>query len=184
MRWIVNAVAAGLLFAAAVCGAAAETNIQIGPGSPDGPPVAIGPGWKYERRASDVHMFICQQESCDRSSRVSYRLYARNDSMTLESFRREQENVVKLLEQRGAPGTRIQILSVEGDQGTNFPRIYKAKRLTTAADGHKEYVISSLLLGQGSSASLISSSLDEKATDANHAVFALAVMLLVNRPKP
>jgi hypothetical protein len=184
MRRIGKAFAALLLLAASACDAAAETNIQVGPSSPGGPPVAVGPGWKYELRGADVHMFICQQESCNRTSRVSYRLYTRNDTMTLEGFRREQETVVKMLEQRAPPGTQIAILSIEGDEGTGLPRVYKSKRLMTAADGRKEYVISSVLFGQGSSASLISSSLDEKATDANHAVFALAVMLLVNQPKP
>jgi hypothetical protein len=175
---------AALLLAASVQGAAAESTIQIGPSSPGGPPVAVGPDWRYERRGTDVHMFICEQPSCDRSSRVSYRLYARNDSMTLVSFRREQETVVKALQERAPPGMRIEIVSVEGDDGASFPRMYKAKRLQTAPDGRKEYVISALLLGQGLSASLISSSRDEKATDANHAVFALAVMLLVNRSQP
>lgn len=183
MRSIGKAFALVLLLAASACGAAAETTIQIGPGaSADGPPVALGPGWKYERRGADVHMFICQQESCNRSSRVSYRLYARNDTMNLAAYRREQETVVKALQERAPPGTRIEVLSTGGDDGTQLPRMYKSKRLTTGPDGRKEYVISSVLLGRGLSASLISSSLDEKATDANHSVFALAVMLLVNRP--
>jgi hypothetical protein len=183
MRWIGIALV-GLLLAAPVHGAVAESTIQIGPSSPGGPPVAVGPDWRYERRGADVHMFICEQQSCDRSSRVSYRLYVRNDTMTLAAYRREQETVVKALQERAPPGTQIAILSIEGDDGASFPRMYKAKRLMTLPDGRKEYVISSLLLGQGSSASLISSSLDQKATDANHAVFALAVMLLVNRPPP
>src|SRR5262249_2424441 len=146
------------------------------------PPFAIGPGWRYDKRPSDVHMFICEQDSCNRSSRVSYRLYARDDSITLERFRREQASVVKALEQRAPPGTRIPIVSIEGDGGAKLPRMYKAKRLITAPNGDKEYVISSLLLGQGAAASLISSSLDEKAADANHAVFAIGTMLLVNLP--
>ena len=175
---------AALLLAASFQGASAESTIQIGPSSPAGPPVAVGPSWKYERRGADVHMFICQEPSCHSSSRVSYRIYARNDTMTLEAFRGEQQTVVKALTERAPPGMRIEILSVEGDDGKGLPRIYKAKRMQTAADGRKEYVISAVVLGQGASASVISSSLDEKAADANHAVFALAVALFVNRPSP
>lgn len=173
-----------LLLVACTSVAAAQSTIQIAPQSSSGPPVAFGPAWKYERRGADVHMFICQEESCDRSSRVSYRLYARNDTMTREAYRREQETVVKALTERGPPGRRIEILSVEGDDGKGLPRMYKAKRLQTNEDGRREYLTSAVVLGQGASASLISSSSDEKAADANHALFAVALMLVVNRAPP
>src|SRR5215831_1839825 len=104
MRGLRRFLAAAILIAAT--GTAAAQGAPKGP-EPDAaaPPFAIGPGWRYDKRPSDVHMFICEQDSCNRSSRVSYRLYARDDSITLERFRREQASVVKALEQRAPPGT-------------------------------------------------------------------------------
>jgi hypothetical protein len=128
-------------------------------------------------------MFLCQQDSCDRSSRVSYRVYAPDNTFTLARFREGQEAVVKAMEQRGAPGTRIEILGIEGDEGGALPRMYKSRRVVTSPDGSKEYSVSALLLGARYSASLISSSHNEKASTANHALFGLAVLLLVSAPE-
>jgi hypothetical protein len=98
----------GSIFAIAMLaglpGARAQPNIQISPSGSDNPPVAIGPGWRYERRPSELHMFICLQDSCDRSSRVSYRVYAAVEPITLEKYRQEQERVVKALQERAPPG--------------------------------------------------------------------------------
>ena len=112
-RWLLFAAA---VFACVPAAASAQSTIQVGP-----PPGNVerrasgcdGPGWRYERRPPDVHMFLCQQDSCDRSSRVSYRLYAPDNTMTLERFRREQETVAKALEQRAPAGARIAILGIE-----------------------------------------------------------------------
>ena len=79
----------------------AQPTIHIGPppGTSDtAPPVSIGPGWRYERRPPDIHMFHCQQDSCDRSSRVSYRIYAPDNTVTLQRFRHEQETLIRALE--------------------------------------------------------------------------------------
>jgi hypothetical protein len=177
-----------LIFAVAMLtqSAVAQTNIQIGPpagASPnDSPPVSISPGWRYQRAPNDVHAFFCEQDQCDRSSRVSYRLYAPDNSLTLEKFREQQKQAVQMLQERGPPGTRIAILGIEGS-GEGIPRIFKSRRLVTNPDGSKEYVISSLIVGSRASATLISSSRDEKAVDKNHAQFGVAVMLFV-APEP
>jgi hypothetical protein len=159
--------------------ASAEPAIQFGQPGSEAPPVAVGPGWRYERRG-DVHVFHCMQESCNRTSRVSYRLYRPDTSLTLEKFRQGQQEAAKALEQRGPPGTRITIVRIEGDDGGKLPRMYKSTRTMTVPNAPKEFVISSALLGARLSATLISSSTDEKATDTNHALFGVAVMLLIN----
>lgn len=159
--------------------ASAEPTIQFGQSGSEAPPVAVGPGWRYERRG-DMHIFHCIQDNCDRTSRVSYRLYQPDTSLTLEKFRQGQQEAVKALEQRGPPGTRITIVRVEGDDGGSLPRMYKSKRTMAVPNAPKEFAISSALLGTRLSATLISSSTDEKATDANHALFGVAVMLLIN----
>lgn len=163
--------------------ASAQPTIRLGPPpgtSGDAPPVAIGPGWRYERRPPDVHMFHCRLDSCDRSSRVSYRILAPDNAFTLARFRSEQEKVAKLLEQRAPTGTRIAILGIEGDDNAKLPRMYKSRRLVTSPDGSKEYSVSALLLGARYAASLISSSRDEKASTANHALFGVAVLLVIS----
>jgi len=98
--------------------------------------------------------------------------------MTLETFRSEQQQVVKFLEQR-TPGQRITILGLEGDSGTAVPRIFKARRLTVSVNGASEYGISGMLFGSRAAASLISTSRDEKASNDNFAIFAVAVMLVL-----
>jgi hypothetical protein len=98
--------------------------------------------------------------------------------MTLEAFRSSQQQVAKAFEQRSS-GQRVTILGVEGDSGTAVPRMYKARRKTVAADGASEYVVSGVLFGSKASASLISSSRDEKVSNANYALFGVAMMLYV-----
>lgn len=161
-------------------GVSAQT-LSVSPTGKDRPPVAVS-GWRYEQVPNGVHMFLCEQASCIPGSKVSYRFYAAGDPMTLETFRSSQQQIAKALEQR-SPGQRITILAVEGDSGTAVPRMFKARRKTVAADGTSEYVVSGVLFGSKASASLISSSRDEKASSANYALFGVAVMLFVTSAK-
>jgi len=164
------------LAAAGIGGVSAQT-LFVSPTGKDKPPVAVS-GWRYDAAPNDVHMFVCEQASCIPGSKVSYRFYAAGDPMTLEGFRKGQEQVVKALEQR-SPGQRITILGVEGDSGTAVPRMFKARRKTVAADGSSEYVVSGMVFGSKAAASVISSSRDEKTSNANYALFGVAMMLFV-----
>jgi hypothetical protein len=170
-----------VVLAAAGIGSASAQTLFVSPTGKDKPPVAVS-GWRYEQIPNDVHMFLCEQASCIPGSKVSYRFYAAGDPMTLETFRSSQQQVAKALEQR-SPGQRITILGVEGDSGTAVPRMFKARRKTVAADGSSEYVVSGVLFGSKASASVISSWRDEKASNANYALFAVAVMLFVTTAK-
>jgi hypothetical protein len=161
---------------AGTAGASAET-LFVSPTGKDRPPVSVS-GWRYEQAPNDVHMFLCEQASCIPGSKVSYRFYAAGDPMTLEAFRQGQEQIAKALEQR-SPGQRITILAVEGDSGTAVPRMFKARRKTVAADGTSEYVVSGMVFGSKAAASVISSSRDEKGSNANYALFGVAMMLFV-----
>lgn len=161
---------------AGIGGVSAQT-LFVSPAGKDRPPVAVS-GWRYEAVPNDVHMFLCEQASCIPGSKVSYRFYAAGDPMTLETFRSQQEQVVKTLEQR-SPGQRITILAVEGDSGSAVPRMFKARRRTVAASGASEYVVSGMLFGSRAAASVISTARDEKASNDNFALFAVAVMLFV-----
>ena len=97
--------------------------------------------------------------------------------MDLEQFRRQQEMIVRTLEQRAAPGTHIDLIAVEGDNHAGLPRLFKSRRIVTAPDGTKEYIISGLIIGSRFSSSLISSSSEEKANDTYYALFAVALTL-------
>ena len=146
-------------------------------GAERGPPFSVG-GFRYELRANDVHMFLCEQPACGAQSRVSYRFYPPGNTMTLEQFREEQTQVVKMLEQR-TPGQKISILGIDGDSGTKVPRLFKARRLMVKPDGTKEYQVSGYLFGDRGAASLISSAATEKASSVNYAQFAIGVMLVL-----
>ena len=71
------------------------------------------------------------------------------------------------------------VLRRDGAAILQQPRMHKARRKTVAADGTSEYVVSGVLFGSKASASLISSSRDEKASNANYALFGVAMMLFV-----
>jgi hypothetical protein len=164
-----------------------QPGIAPHPPAAEMPPVAVGPDWSYEKRGQDVHMFLCRHARCAPPSRVSYRLYAPNSTMTLEQFRRDQEHVVKALQERAPEGTRIEILEITGDEGSGPSKMFTSRRRVTLRDGNKEFVSSSMLLGTRYSASLISSSLSEEASRGNHAIFVMGVMLFINaspQPKP
>jgi uncharacterized protein YndB with AHSA1/START domain len=148
----------------------------------DGPPVAIG-GWRYEKGANDVHLFHCEMAACVPGSRVSYRFYAAGTTLPFAQYRSEQEMVVKALQQRAAPGTKITIVAIEGDDTATLPRMYKTRRLTIQPDGSQEHVHSGILMGERASVSLISSSRDEKAATGSYAQYALGLMLVIQMPK-
>jgi hypothetical protein len=177
-----RALAAALLLVAMVAGSG-DVSAQSAPAASVlsvAPPVSVS-GWRYERSGSDAHIFHCEQPSCVLGSKVSYRLYAPGNAMTVEQFRAEQDTVVKALEQR-TPGQKITIVGVDGDKGSAVPRMFQARRLKVTPDGAREYQVSGMLFGERANASLISSSPTEKAGNANYAQFAAGVMLVL-RPK-
>jgi hypothetical protein len=165
-------------------GIGAGMGLQSAPAqpAPDGPPMAVG-GWRYEKGANDVHLFHCEVATCVPGSRVSYRFYPAGTTMPLAQYRSEQEMVVKALQQRAAPGTKITILAIEGEDVTTLPRTYKTQRLTVAADGAQEHVHSGLLMGEKASVSLISSSRDEKAVGASYTQYGIGLLLLIQTPR-
>jgi hypothetical protein len=170
----------GALLLVSMIAGLGEVAAQSPPAAPVlsvGPPVSVS-GWRYERSGSDAHIFHCEQPSCGFGSKVSYRLYAPGNSMTVEQFRGEQDKIVKALEER-TPGEKITIVGVDGDKGSAVPRMFQARRLKVAPDGKREYQVSGMLFGARANASLISSSLTEKIGNANYAQFAAGVMLIL-----
>ncbi|HKY85689.1 MAG TPA: hypothetical protein VJL90_02890, partial [Pseudorhodoplanes sp.] len=175
-----RAAALGLMLLASIAAGAptpvlAQAQSAPQPNASDQPPVSVL-GWRYEKGANDVYVFYCEQARCVPGSKVSYRLYANSAPvMSLEEFRRSQEQVVKLLEQRGPAGTKFQILGVEGDNKTDRPALMKSIRLITKADGTQEYGYTGVIMGKKLDASVISSSPDRNAAASNYAQFAAGV---------
>ncbi|MGY3453474.1 hypothetical protein [Bradyrhizobium sp. USDA 4353] len=160
-------------------GVRAET--PAAPPSAAAAPFAVS-GWKPQRpNGTDVTFFLCEDAKCSPGSKVSYRLYPPNTTMTIEQFRASQEQTIKPLDQR-VPGQTTTILGVDGDKGTGVPRVFRVRRLKVAPDGTKEYQVSGVLFGVKGSASLISSADSEKGSTGNFAQFATPVMVLLGSP--
>src|SRR5262249_6081430 len=90
----------------------------------DTPPVAVGSDWRYEKRSAegaDLHQFWCQQPGCGPHSAVSYRIYAPHAPMTLEQYQQDQDRILRVLQERAAPGTKITLLDATGDAGGKLP---------------------------------------------------------------
>ena len=179
---LIPSIVRGLTVVVAVAAGFESAQAEPGPSPSDAPPVAMS-GWRYDKGASDVHLFQCQEAACVPGSRVSYRFYPAGTTMSLAQYRGEQEAVIKALQQRAPQGTSIKIVAIEGEDVATLPRMFKTLRLTIAPDGSQEHVHSGLLMGEKASVSLISSSRDEKAANTSYTQYALALMLLIHQPR-
>jgi len=173
-----------LVTAGALTPALAQAQPAQQPGAADPPPVSVT-GWRFQKGANDVYVFYCEQPQCVPGSKVSYRLYANSAPVvSLEEFRRQQEQVAKLLQERGPAGMKVQILGVEGDNKTERPALIKSIRLHTMADGTQEYGHSGIIMGKKLDASVISSSRDQNAAKVNYAQFAAGVAVYAQALAP
>ncbi|MGJ5133213.1 hypothetical protein [Bradyrhizobium sp. SZCCHNRI1073] len=176
LRWLLLSVSLSLV--TGVGAARAETPSTTPSVATPPLPFTVG-GWKPQRpNGTDVTFFLCDDAKCGPGSKVSYRLYGPNTTMTIEQFRASQDQTVKLLDQR-VPGQTTTILGVEGGKGSGLPRMFYARRLKVSPGGEKEYQVSGMLFGARGSASLISSATGEANSTANFKQFAVPVMLLL-----
>lgn len=135
-------------------------------------------GWSYKLLGQDVHGYTCQTK-CAPGSNVSYRWYGPdfNTRMTVAQFREQQEQAVKMLQERLPPGSKIEIVAITEEKPGDV-RILKSQRVTTFENGRKQHVISSFVFGPGTPFSLISSGDDEAAVKANFLQFAAATTVV------
>ncbi len=134
-------------------------------------------GWRYQPQGRDVSLYTCEQQ-CDPTSRVSYRLYDANLTLTQDEFRTQQAAAVKMLQERMQEGGRVEVVAITEDR-QHDRRVLKAERLHSHANGRKEHVISSFVFGGNRPFSLISSADNEKAARDNFALFLPRVILAV-----
>jgi len=137
-------------------------------------------GWSYKLLGQDVHGYSCQTQ-CVAGSSVSYRFYGADfdTKMTLDQFREQQRQAVKMLQEqrRVPPGAKIEIVSIT-EEKIGDGRMLKSQRLTTLEDSRTGHAISSFVFGPWAPFSLISSGPDEATTKANFAQFLAPVVVV------
>jgi hypothetical protein len=136
-------------------------------------------GWRSIKGPNDLHVYVCGRPGCAPESRVSFLLY-QGSAIAPGQFHRQRELVAELLQEHSVPCAPV----------------YGAIRLAapmpmpcvaTAPDGSKSYETIGTVNGTNWSASLISSSSDEAASEANYRLFEAKLKAVMNpgpRAKP
>jgi hypothetical protein len=128
-------------------------------------------GWRF-KGASDLHVYLCDRPGCGPHSKVSFLLYP-GSAIAPGQLRRQRELVGELLQERSAPCKFVDAATLGG-----APRPMRC--VAMAHDGSKSYDTAGIVNGSHSSASLISSSSDEAASEANYGQFEAALKAIVN----
>ena len=136
-------------------------------------------GWRSIKGPNDLHVYVCDRPDCAPKSRVSFLPY-QGSAIAPGQFHRQRGLVAELLQEHSTPCAPV----------------YGAIRLAapmpmpcvaTAPDGSKSYETIGTVNGTNWSASLISSSSAEAASEANYRLFEAKLKAVVNsgpRPKP
>ena len=175
-------VVATSLLLLSVVGAPAHSASDGGSDHSDAP-VAIG-GWRYTKGPNDLHVYVCDQPHCTPGSRVSVVLYPLNPgsrfAMAPGQLRRQEESASEILQEHPKPGTTRSGVKLDLSTG-------RGSDVATAPDGTKKYSTFRVVTGSNLSATIISSSSDELASEANYLQFEAALKTAVNsglRAKP
>jgi uncharacterized protein YfaP (DUF2135 family) len=161
--------AATLVVLLSVAGVAAQS-LDLGDA-----PVAID-GWRSIKGPNDQHIYVCDHPDCAPHSKVSVLLYA-GSAITPGQLRRQREAVAELPQERSARCTFAHRALVPG-----APTPMRC--VATAPDGSKSYDTGGIISGPNLSASLMSSSRDETASEANYVQFEAALKAVVNSGLP
>jgi hypothetical protein len=132
-------------------------------------------GWRAIDGPNDLHVYVCDRPSCAPNSRVSFLLYP-GLAIAPGQLRRQREMVAELLQERSVPCIFVgRILRLGAPMRMHC--------VATASDGTKSFDtidIISGINGSNLSASLISSSSDATASEANYERFETALKAVVN----
>jgi hypothetical protein len=134
-------------------------------------------GWRTIKGPNDLHVYLCDRPDCAPNSRVSFLLYP-GSAIAPGQLQRQRDTVAEMLQQRSAPCALFNaVLSLSA------PRPMRC--VATAPDGSKSYDTIGIVDGSNLSASLISSSRDETASETNYRQFEAALKAVVNSsPRP
>jgi hypothetical protein len=135
-----------------------------------GPPVAVA-GWRYIKGPNDLHVYLCDHPGCTPNAKVSF-LYP-GLAIAPGQLRRQREMVGELLQERVVPCTFV-------DRILRLGAAMRMHCVGTAPDGTKSYDAIDILNGSNFSASLISSSEDAMASEANFGLFEAALKAVMN----
>ena len=161
-----------------VAGAAAQSPAHRVSSDLGEAPVAIG-GWRHIKGPNDLSVYLCDHPDCAQGSKASFILYPPG-AIFPGQLHRQRDTVGEILQERFAPCKFVDEPSFGGAQGPMHC-------VAAATDGTKTYDATGTINGSSLSASLISSSGDEAASEANYRQFEAALKTVVNsdlRAKP
>lgn len=141
----------------------------------DAPPVTIT-GFEYELlNPGHIHMNRCRAAVCRPGSQVSYRFYAPTYRIDFDSYKSLQRQVVGVLQTRLPAGTTIEIEKFNEVKGDRYV-LFSTVRHRHMPDGRDYHFVTNLLLTDGETIEVISSSPDKDAAGANSAMFVLGLV--------
>jgi hypothetical protein len=178
---VIRFAAAAFMVLVSVVGAAAQSAANRASSDLGDAPVAVD-GWRYIWGPNDLHVYLCDHPGCAPGSRVSFLLFPSSSpsptAVVPGLLRRQRDAVGEMLQERLAP------CEVVG----GFPLVPAPMHcVATASDGTKSYDTTGIIDGSKLSASLISSSSDEAASEGNYGQFEAALTSFTNsnlRAKP
>jgi hypothetical protein len=165
--------AATLLVLHFVAGAAAQSSANNVSSDLGEVPVAID-GWRHFNGPNDLHVYLCDHPGCAPGSKVSFLLYPPG-AIFPGMLRRQRDTVGEMLQERSAPCTLVDGISLLLSRAPGPMHC-----IATAPDGTRTYDATGIIDGLNLSASLISSSRDEAASEANYGQFGAALKTLTN----
>lgn len=140
------------------------------------PPVAIR-GFAHQFMVQGrVHMNVCQETECVAGSRVSYVLNPPETDPDFEEFKRAQEMVAIHLRSRFPKGTTLSLGTPEQSNDGAFT-VFTSFREMRSAAGQSLFTKSTIIFADNATMSVISSSMDRKAVDANSALFQVGLLV-------
>jgi hypothetical protein len=139
--------------------------------------IATFKGWRYQLLPNNIHMNYCEEQACDRSSRVSYQIV--DGAYTLERFKLEEQRTADII--RAGGGTIVNIEQPVEERDGKFHFI-KGRRTETTPDGMTSVTVSWIISSEKMAMRVTSSSNDPNAAERNFALFAVPVMMFTLQP--
>jgi hypothetical protein len=159
-----------ILVLAAALTVAGMGSVSTQPSS-TGLPIELG-GWRTIKGPNGLHVYLCDHPGCAPKSKVSFLEYA-GSAIAPGQFHRQRDAVGEVLQERSAP-----CAFVDGVLRLGAPKPMRC--VATAPDGSKSYDTIGIVSGSHLSASLISSSSDAMASEANFGQFEAAFKAVMN----
>jgi hypothetical protein len=166
--------AATLVVLLSAAGAGAQSAADRGSSDLGATPVAID-GWRYVKGPSDLHVYLCNHPGCATGSRASFISYPAGAAFPGQ-LRGQRGAMGEMLQERLAPCTLV----FDGISLPLSPVPGLMHCVATAVDGTKTYDAMGIINGSNLSVSLISSSNDQTASDANYRQFEAALRAVMN----